>query len=136
MNYRFLIDECLSPDLVQLAIDAGFECTCIRDRGLLGAQDRKILEFLLEEDFTLVTTNVADFLALFGAEKLHAGLVCLSFSTHHSNLEAQREFFQIALEALGEDLVNQVLEVAEDAVGHVTVSMYEHAAPEDADSEP
>jgi len=129
MSYRFLIDECLSPDLVQLGIDAGFECTCIRDRGLLGAQDRRIMEFLLEEDFTLVTTNVADFLALFGTEELHAGLVCLSFSTRHSNLEAQRELFQVALEALGgDDMVNQVLEVSENAEGEITVSTYEHAA--------
>jgi predicted nuclease of predicted toxin-antitoxin system len=129
---RFLIDECLSPDLVQLAIDAGFECMCIRDRGLLGAKDRELMKFLLQEDFTLVTTNVTDFLTLFRAEQLHAGLVCLNFSRRHSNLEAQRELFQIALQSLGQDLVNQVLEVAKDEEGEVTVSTYEHAAPGEA----
>lgn len=34
MSLRLLIDECLSPDLVDLAIDAGHvESTCLRDRG-------------------------------------------------------------------------------------------------------
>jgi predicted nuclease of predicted toxin-antitoxin system len=128
---RFLIDECLSPQLVQLVIDAGFECTCIRDRGLLGAQDRKVMELLLEEDFTLVTTNVADFLALFGVEELHAGLICLD-SQRRMDLETQRELFRNALASLGKDLVNQVLEVSEGAEGEITVALYEHAAPGDA----
>lgn len=128
MSFRFLIDECLSPELVQLAIDADFECTCVRDRGLLGAPDRKLMAFLLEEDFTLVTENAADFRTLFGAEELHAGLVCLS-SRRRMDLETQRELFQMALGSLGENLVNQVLEVVEDEEGEVTASTYEHAAP-------
>jgi predicted nuclease of predicted toxin-antitoxin system len=124
---RFLIDECLSPALVQIVIDAGFECTCVRDRGLLGATDPKLMKFLLQEDFTLVTENAPDFRTLFGATELHAGLVCLSAS--HMNLDTQQELLQIALEALGDDLVNQVLKVTKDDEGEVTVSTYEHAAP-------
>jgi predicted nuclease of predicted toxin-antitoxin system len=126
MSYRFLIDECRSPELVQLAIDAGFECTCVRDRGLLGATDPKLVNFLIKEDFTLVTANATDFRTLFGTEELHAGLV--SLSSPRMNLEMQQELFQIALGALGENLVNQVLEVAEDEEGEVTVSTYEHPA--------
>jgi predicted nuclease of predicted toxin-antitoxin system len=125
---RFLIDECLSPALVQIAIDAGFECTCVRDRGLLGATDPKLMKFLLQEDFTLVTENASDFRALFATAELHPGLVCLGASP--MNLEAQRELLQIALEALGDDLMNQVLEVTKDDAGEITVSTYEHAAPE------
>jgi predicted nuclease of predicted toxin-antitoxin system len=124
---RFLIDECLSPALVQIVIDAGFECTCVRDRGLLGATDPKLMKFLLQEDFTLVTENATDFRALFGTAELHAGLVCLGASP--MNLEAQRELLQIALEALGDDLVNQVLEVTKDDAGEITLSTYAHPAP-------
>ena len=124
---RLLIDECLSPSLVQIVIDAGFDCTCVRDRGLLGATDPKLMKFLLREDFTLVTENAPDFRALFGATALHAGLVCLGAS--HMNLDTQQELLQIALEALGDDLVNQVLEVTKDDEGEVTVSTYEHAEP-------
>ncbi len=45
------------------------------------------------------------------------------------NLEAQRELLQIALEALGDDLVNQVLEVTKDDAGEITLSTYAHPAP-------
>ena len=63
---RFLIDQCLSPAHVQIVIDAGFECTCLRDRGLLGATDpNKLMKYLLREDFTLVTENAPDFRALW-----------------------------------------------------------------------
>lgn len=125
---RFLIDECLSPALVQIAIDAGFECTCVRDRGLLGATDPKLMKFLLQEDFTLVTENASDFRALFATAELHPGLVCLGASP--MNLAAQVELLRIALEAIEKnDLMNQVLEATKDETGAVSVSLYEHAAP-------
>ena len=75
-----------------------------------------------------LTENAADFLGLFGVEELHAGLVCLS-SKRRMDLETQRELFQTALAELGDDLVNRVLEVAEDEEGEVTVSTYEHPTP-------
>jgi hypothetical protein len=57
-----LIDECLSPDLVELAIQAGHvESTCLRDRGLLGTQDWTLIKHVLNADFTLVTVNAQDF---------------------------------------------------------------------------
>jgi hypothetical protein len=37
-EWRLFLDDCLSPSLVGMAIDAGFEATCSRDRGLLGAK--------------------------------------------------------------------------------------------------
>jgi predicted nuclease of predicted toxin-antitoxin system len=128
MTHRFLIDECLSPDLVQVAIDAGFECTCVRDRGLLGARDDFLMKFLLKEDFTLVTENAADFRALFGDQELHPGLICLG-SEKRMDRETQRELFQVALKEIGQDLTNQLLEVIEDENGEITVSTSEHAAP-------
>lgn len=59
---RLLIDECLSPELVQLAIDSGHvESTCVRDRGRLGLKDWELMEYVIEEDFILVTRNAQDF---------------------------------------------------------------------------
>jgi predicted nuclease of predicted toxin-antitoxin system len=124
---KFLIDECLSPALVSIVNQAGFECTCVRDRGLLGAKDSKLMKFLLEEDFTLVTENADDFRALFGTAELHAGLVCLGAPL--MNLETQRELLEIAVQVIG-DPVNQVLEVVKDERGEITVSTYEHPKPE------
>jgi Domain of unknown function (DUF5615) len=135
MSLRLLIDECLSPDLVDLAIAAGHvESTCLRDRGLLGTQDWTLMKHVLAEDFTLVTVNAQDFRGsgqdapggFYATTELHAGLICLN-SVHHMDLNTQRELFEIALKELAElpDLVNQVLEVTEEASGEVVVTVYE-----------
>jgi predicted nuclease of predicted toxin-antitoxin system len=45
---RLLIDECLSPELAQLAIDARHvESTSIRDRGMLGLKDWELMEYVM-----------------------------------------------------------------------------------------
>jgi predicted nuclease of predicted toxin-antitoxin system len=59
---RLLIDECMSPELVPLAIDAGhIESTCVRDRGRLGLKDWELMEYVIQQDFILVTRNAQDF---------------------------------------------------------------------------
>jgi hypothetical protein len=135
MSLRLLIDECLSPDLVDLAVAAGHvESTCLRDRGLLGTQDWTLIKHILAEDFTLVTVNAQDFRGsgqeapggFYATTELHAGLVCLN-SVRHMDLNAQRELFEVALKELAElpDLINQVLEVTEESSGEVVVTVYE-----------
>ncbi len=135
MSLRLLIDECLSPDLVDLAVAAGHvESTCLRDRGLLGTQDWTLMKHALAEDFTLVTVNAQDFRGsgqdapggLYANTELHAGLICLN-SARQMDLSAQRELFEIALKELSElpDLINQVLEVIEEGSGEVVVTLYE-----------
>ena len=140
MTWRLLIDECLSPDLVELAIDAGHvESTCLRDRGLLGTQDWTLIKHVLDADFTLVTVNAQDFRGrgqdapggLYAHIDLHAGLICLN-SARSLDLTAQRSLFEEALEALTElpDLINQVLEVTEDEKGEVSIIIYDFPSPE------
>lgn len=135
MSFRFLIDECLSPELVQMAVAAGhIESTCVRDRGLAGTKDWKLIEHVVAGDFTLVTNNAVDFRGggpgKLGGEhakqSIHAGLVCLS-SVRTLDLERQRDLFQIALEELAgmADLVNQALEVFEDEAGSVEVVVFD-----------
>lgn len=135
MSLRLLIDECLSPDLVDLAVAAGHvESTCLRDRGLLGTQDWTLMKHVLAEDFTLVTVNAQDFRGggqqspggFYAMTELHAGLVCLN-SVRRMDLNAQKELFEIALKELSElpDLINQVLEVTEEDPGEITITLYE-----------
>jgi uncharacterized protein DUF5615 len=135
MSLRLLIDECLSPDLVDLAVAAGHvESTCLRDRGLLGTQDWTLMKHVLAEDFTLVTVNAQDFRGsgqdapggFYATTELHAGLVCLN-SARSMDLKAQKDLFEIALKELSElpDLMNQVLEVTEEASGEVMATLYE-----------
>lgn len=132
---RFLIDECLSPELVQLAIDAGhLESTCVRDRGLAGTQDWKLMEYVVAGDYTLVTHNAVDFRGggpgrlggQHARQPIHAGLVCLH-SVWPLDLLRQRALFRIALDELAgmDDLVNQAMEVFEDEDGGVEVVVYD-----------
>lgn len=135
MTFKFLIDECLSPALVRQALDGGHAgSTCVRDRGLTGTKDWRLVEFAVAEDFTLVTHNSVDFRGKgardpgghYGALEIHAGLVCLN-SVHVMTIPRQRRLFQHALEVLAErtDLVNASLEVFEDDDGAVQIDLYD-----------
>ena len=103
MSLRLLIDKCLSPDLVDLAVAAGHvESTCLRDRGLLGTQDWTLMKHVLAEDFTLVTVNAQDFRGsgqdapggFYATTELHAGLVCLN-SARSMDLKAQQDLLRL-----------------------------------------
>jgi hypothetical protein len=132
---RLLIDECLSPDLVQLAVDAGHvESTCVRNRGLLGRKDWSLFEYLLEHDFILVTLNAQDFRGdgisnpggLYANVELHPGLICLG-SALDASISRQRRLFTHVLARLAElpDLVNQALEVQEGEDDSISLKVYE-----------
>lgn len=61
MSFHLWIDECLSPELVELAVAAGHvESTCSRDRGRLGISDWELLAHVIGGNFTLVTHNARD----------------------------------------------------------------------------
>lgn len=61
MTFRLLIDECLSPELVDLAVEAWCsESTSVRNRGLAGTKDWQLVEFVVANDYTLVTHNSVD----------------------------------------------------------------------------
>ncbi len=87
MTFRLLIDECLSPALAQMAVAAGHvESTCVRNRGWAGTKDWQRIDFIVANDYTLVTHNSVDFRGQgpgnLGGEHakqpIHAGLICLN----------------------------------------------------------
>lgn len=140
MSFRFLIDECLSPELADMAVQAGHvESTCVRNRGWSGKKDWELITLVVAGDFTLVTHNSQDFRGEgqtdLGGEHakqdIHAGLVCLN-SELPMSLSRQRDLFQIALDELAQmdDLVNQALEVFESADGSVRVEIYDIPQPQ------
>ena len=139
MTFRLLIDECLTPELVGLAVAAGHvESTCVRDRGWAGTKDWKLIEHAIAGDYTLVTHNSVDFRGggpgHLGGEHakqpIHAGLICLN-SVHVLDLERQRDLFQVILVELAglDDLVNQALEVFEQDDGSIELAIYDIPAP-------
>lgn len=133
---KLLIDECLSPELVQMAVEAGHvESTCVRNRGWAGRKDWELMTVVVAGDFTLVTNNSEDFRGggqgdlggLHAIQQIHAGLVCLNAPHDRMSLAKQRELFEFALNELANlpDLVNQALEIFENEDGQVSVEIYD-----------
>lgn len=118
---RFFIDENLSPSLVRICNDAGFDATCSRDRRRLGDEDPSVAELCFEEERVCVTVNAGDFRQLAEHNGLHAGLVTMPSARG----ERQRELMAAAITAVldlaaaaGEEpaafMINRVLEVEAD----------------------
>jgi hypothetical protein len=125
---KFLIDECLSPELTKLANAQGYgESSHVVWLNLGGRKDWELKVVILQGDWTFVTKNSVDFrgpLERPGAKgqyadvAIHAGLVCLN-GPPAMDLDMQIELFEQALEELEQapDLVNQVLEVTMQNAG-------------------
>ena len=120
---RFLIDECLSIDLISVASQAGHEAQHVARVGKAGWKDWNVLRYARDGDFVLVTNNASDFRRLYAKEALHAGLIIL---IPQIGRELQRRLFKGALYqfALFGDPVNQVLEVDLDGE-EVIFTLYE-----------
>ena len=120
---RFLIDECLSLDLVTVAGESGHEAQHVAHIGRAGWKDWNVARYASDSDFILVTNNASDFRHLYAAQPLHAGLVILIPAV---NRAMQQHPFKAALDELaviGEPL-NRVLEVDLDG-NEVTLALYD-----------
>jgi len=106
---KLLIDECLHTSLVSIAHSAGHTADHVAHRGLGGLKDWQLMQVIREQEYTFVTNNRADFLALHGKEPLHAGVIVIVPNVIPSE---QRELFAAALKHIGtRDLTNTVVKV-------------------------
>ena len=95
---KFLIDECLSPELARIAWERGFHCMHVTRTGLQSRSDWAIVQRAIEDDWVLVTHNTADFMRLVGREEVHPGLICLNVAPGLMRLQVQKFLFRHALE--------------------------------------
>lgn len=106
---NLLIDECLHTSLLKLAHEAGHTADHVNYLGLGSSKDWDLMRLILDRDYTFVTNNRTDFLALYGRAQLHAGLLIIVPNVMPA---LQRELFQAALRFIGErELINAVVEV-------------------------
>ena len=122
MALRLLIDECLSPVLVDVGHQHGFEAHHVVHMGWVSRKDPFLRAQLIEGDFTLVTNNWRDFRPMLEQAGLHAGAIILP----NVPRDEQVRLFDLALRAAAElsdppDLVNTILEVDPDG----TVRVYD-----------
>jgi len=122
---KLLIDECLHTSLAEVAHAAGHVAAHVNYLGLGGSRDWQLMVTIRQQDYTFVTNNRSDFLALHGTEPLHAGVIILVPSVTPAR---QRELFGAALQHIGaRDLTNTVVEVKYAGNGIVCS---EYALPE------
>jgi predicted nuclease of predicted toxin-antitoxin system len=109
LRAKFLIDECLHTSLVELAHAAGHSADHVTYLALGGTKDWQLMDTILERDYTFVTNNRSDFLALYSRAPVHAGLVII---VPNVTPLRQRKLFQAALNHIGRsEIVNAVIEV-------------------------
>jgi hypothetical protein len=139
---KLLVDECLSEELVTLARARGHhESSHVRWIGKGGAKDWELLSVILAGDWTFVTKNSIDFRGpsrapgtkgVYRKATVHAGLVCLNGPVG-MDIDLQKELFDIALDALGEDedIINRVIEITLDNLDDATIIVTNYALPRD-----
>ena len=134
---KFLIDECLSPDLAQLARDRGYHDSFhVTWLGKAGWKDWQLRELIIEQDWTFVTRNSVDFRGpanqpgsegQYANVPIHAGLICIN-GTGRMTGEVEIELFTAVLDQIGaaEYLVNEVIEayLCEEEDGEFEIVRY------------
>ena len=110
---KLLIDENLSPTLVQHLAEVGAAAVHVAHCGLSGASDPVVWRYAFKHDQVVVTSNVADFLHLAGDVDLHPGVIILR-AGHLSREEQWAWLLPVVRRFSGPrtDLVNRVVVVS------------------------
>jgi len=126
---RFLIDECLSVELAELAWERDYQASHLRDLDLLGRKDGELAPVIFDGDWCFVTKNARDFRGPDDAKgrsgeyagvDLHAGLVCIHGPSEGFTKVEQLEAFAVALDLIERhesDATNLLVEVTWAADG-------------------
>jgi len=132
---KFLIDECLSPKLAEIARTRGhYEASHVTWIGKAGWQDWDLMRVVLDEDWVLVTRNSDDFRGpsdspgskgQYAGVTLHAGLICIN-GPPDVDRALQSSLFDFVLNEVdgNANLINQVLEITYRAADAIEVIRY------------
>jgi Domain of unknown function (DUF5615) len=120
---RFLIDECLSVDLVTVAGVSGHEAQHVAHIGRAGWKDWNVVRHARDGDFVLVTNNASDFRQLYAAQPLHAGVDHPDPGCQPRRAAAPVQGCARRARLIGE-LINRALEVDLDG-DEVTMTLYD-----------
>jgi predicted nuclease of predicted toxin-antitoxin system len=110
LSDRFLIDECLTPELVAIANELGFEAHHVVYLGLSGRPDHLVFRHVAEGGYVFVTNDREDWCNILSRVDLHAGLVVI---VPKCRREIQKRLFRAALEHVkaSDGLLNRVLQI-------------------------
>lgn len=122
--FRFLIDENLSPALVEPARERGFEAMHVNHLGLRTETDWDLLKIIADQDWVLVTNNSIEFRGRYREIELHPGIIFLLPAVRRAD---QVRLFQAALDhvQVHADMVNRALDVTFDQDRRGIVAPYD-----------
>lgn len=120
---HFLIDENLSPVLVEPARKRGFEAMHVNYLGLRTETDWDLLKIIIEQDWVLVTNNAIEFRGRYREIELHPGVVFLLPAVRRPD---QLRLFEAALNHVHDhlDMVNHAVDVTFSADRKTVVTLY------------
>lgn len=109
---RLLLDEHISPALVQRFAGMGVYALSVPHVGLAGATDEMVWKYALANDLIVVTANARHFLPLAGQE-IHPGLIVLRENglTRDEQCERLEPAVQFVGKAEKDYLLNQMIEI-------------------------
>ena len=109
---QFLIDECLTPRLVEVANRFGYVAYHVQYRDWKSTDDHVLLGFLRDESLTLVTNNWRDFEPMLRREEIHAGAIVIPNVARAEQIAAMERAL-LAIQAVDPplDMINTVVEV-------------------------
>ncbi len=121
---RFLIDENLSPALVEPARQRGFEAMHVNHLGLRTETDWELLKVIAEHDWILVTNNAIEFRGRYRDLELHPGVIFLLPAVRRPD---QVRLFEAALDHVRSDpdMTNRAFDVSFDQNRTPVVSVYD-----------
>lgn len=121
---RFLIDENLSPKLVEPAHARGYEAMHVNHLGLRTEKDWDLLRVVAEGDWVLVINNAIEFRGRYRRIELHPGVVFLVPAVRGTK---QVRLFEAALDHVTQqrNLVNRALDVTFGREGEPIVAAYD-----------
>ncbi len=106
-NFRFLIDECLSPALVKVAKERGYLSSHVsRLAKLKGKSDETVSHYALQQGMVVVTNNMVDFDRIYQKQSKHPGLIFLAAADGLMNRDSQILMFECALDEYAEEILN------------------------------
>jgi predicted nuclease of predicted toxin-antitoxin system len=132
-QFKLLIDENLTPDLVKVARSRGFVARYVNEANLRTTSDKAVAHYALRGSFIVVTNNMVDLRALYAHKRMHPGLIFLTSVEEESFTRVnQASLFNIALdEILAKDILQEVVLVrllGEDG-GDINYELTRHELP-------
>lgn len=108
---KFLVDENLSPTLVQHLAQRGYPAAHVAHLGRSAASDPELWRIAFERSEVVITTNYGDFLELAEVSDVHSGLIV--FRRGGLTREDQWAWLAAVLDSFDEHevLINEVIEI-------------------------